>query len=314
MQKGLIGIIVPVYKTEKYIAECIDSILAQTYTKFRLVLVDDGTPDGAGAICDQYAAKDNRITVIHQKNAGVTRARARGVEDANDCEWITFVDSDDTIAPTAIEEFTESANNEIDIVAINYHSSLYYHNELSINDYREYLITETLLPSDLWGKLFKRKLFDKFIFDIPRSIVVAEDRIANIRLSFKTNKNIHLINNRIYHYRIYQESTFHSHIRTPENEHEVYTQEFLSFPEQFKDEYTQLTINPRLLRSKEMWGYKYNVKEMLKTQFYINLCADIKRYNYNLSFYDRINLMCTNPIIRFIAINVKKILNKMEQP
>ncbi len=70
MQKGLIGVIVPVYKTEEYIAECIESILAQTYTKFRLILVDDGSPDSAGAICDEYAAKDKRITVIDQKNAG----------------------------------------------------------------------------------------------------------------------------------------------------------------------------------------------------------------------------------------------------
>ena len=95
------GIIEPVYKVEKYIAECIESILAQTYTNFRLILVDDGTPDNAGKICDEYAKKDYRITVIHQENAGVTRARARGVEEAEDCVYITFVDSDDTISTTA---------------------------------------------------------------------------------------------------------------------------------------------------------------------------------------------------------------------
>ena len=84
MTQGLIGVIVPVYRTEKYLAECIDSILAQTYTHFRLVLVDDGSPDNAGKICDEYAEKDRRITVIHQDNAGATRARARGVEEAAD--------------------------------------------------------------------------------------------------------------------------------------------------------------------------------------------------------------------------------------
>ena len=89
--KGLIGVIVPIYKVEKYIAECIESILAQTYTSFRLILVDDGSPDDAGKICDEYAKKDTRITVIHQENAGVTRARARGVEETKDCEFITFL-------------------------------------------------------------------------------------------------------------------------------------------------------------------------------------------------------------------------------
>ena len=85
MSEGLIGVIVPVYKVEKYIAECIGSILAQTYTNFHLILVDDGTPDGVGKICDEYAKKDPRITVIHQQNAGATRARAHGVEEAKDC-------------------------------------------------------------------------------------------------------------------------------------------------------------------------------------------------------------------------------------
>ena len=86
MQQGLIGVIVPVYKVEKYIAECIESVLAQTYTNFRLILVDDGTPDNAGHICDEYAKKNARITVIHQVNAGVTRARARGVEKS--CHFV----------------------------------------------------------------------------------------------------------------------------------------------------------------------------------------------------------------------------------
>ena len=116
MKQELIGVIVPVYNVERYIEECIESILAQTYTNFRLILVDDGTPDNADKICDKYAKKDSRITVIHQENAGVTRARARGVEEAIDCEWITFVDGDDTITEDALESMYSYTNNNIDIV------------------------------------------------------------------------------------------------------------------------------------------------------------------------------------------------------
>lgn len=116
MTAGLIGVIVPVYKVEKYIAECIESILAQTYTNFRLILVDDGTPDNAGKICDEYAKKDSRITVIHQENAGVTRARARGVEEAKDCEFITFVDGDDNISKEAMGLLMSQIKNNTDIV------------------------------------------------------------------------------------------------------------------------------------------------------------------------------------------------------
>ena len=117
--KGLIGVIVPVYKVEKYIAECIESILAQTYTNFRLILVNDGSPDNAGIICDEYAKKDSRITVIHQENGGVTSARARGVEEASDCEFITFVDADDTIPQNSLQELYDSIQSHpkpIDII------------------------------------------------------------------------------------------------------------------------------------------------------------------------------------------------------
>ena len=111
-----VGIIVPIYKVEKYIAECIESILAQTYKDFRLILVDDGSPDNAGKICDEYAKKDSRITVIHQENAGVTRARARGVEEAGDCEFITFVDGDDTIKNDALENLLKRMGQDAESV------------------------------------------------------------------------------------------------------------------------------------------------------------------------------------------------------
>ena len=144
-----IGVIVPVYKTEKYVAECIESILAQTYTNFRLILVDDGTPDGAGAICDEYATKDPRITVIHQENAGVTRARARGVEEAADCEWITFVDSDDSITNSALENLLKGLYNNSNIVIIDFHKKYTNKTYISIEEYRLCLLSEKL-PLLLW--------------------------------------------------------------------------------------------------------------------------------------------------------------------
>ena len=144
-----IGVIVPVYKTEKYVAECIESILAQTYTNFRLILVDDGTPDGAGVICDEYATKDPRITVIHQENAGVTRARARGVEEAADCEWITFVDSDDSITNSALENLLKGLYNNSNIVIIDFHKKYTNKTYISIEEYRLCLLSEKL-PLLLW--------------------------------------------------------------------------------------------------------------------------------------------------------------------
>ncbi|MBR5804068.1 MAG: glycosyltransferase [Bacteroidaceae bacterium] len=92
-----LSIIVPVYKVEKYLSECIDSILSQTFTNYELILIDDGSPDRCGIICDDYARKDNRIRVIHQKNGGLSAARNAGLDVAQG-EYIAFVDSDDFIA------------------------------------------------------------------------------------------------------------------------------------------------------------------------------------------------------------------------
>ena len=89
-----ISVIVPVYKVEKYINQCIDSILAQTFSDFELILVDDGSPDKCGEICDEYANKDPRIHVIHQENAGQGKARNVGMDQAVG-KYIIFLDSDD---------------------------------------------------------------------------------------------------------------------------------------------------------------------------------------------------------------------------
>lgn len=104
MSEVVISVVVPVYKVEKYIAKCIGSIRNQTFRDWELILVDDGSPDGSGAICDRYAAEDERIRVIHTENAGVSEARNRGIEEAHG-RWITFIDSDDWVEPEYLADF-----------------------------------------------------------------------------------------------------------------------------------------------------------------------------------------------------------------
>ena len=102
----MITIIVPVYKVENYLSRCVDSILNQTYTDFRLILVDDGSPDNCGKMCDEYAKKDSRVTVLHQKNGGLSAARNTGLNlfyEQNKSDYITFVDSDDWLHPRYLE-------------------------------------------------------------------------------------------------------------------------------------------------------------------------------------------------------------------
>ncbi len=103
----LVSVIVPVYKVEKYINKCLDSILSQTYRNIEIILVDDGSPDRCPEICDEYARKDNRVKVIHKENGGVSSARNRGIEESNG-EYITFVDADDWIEPDMYEKMVKN--------------------------------------------------------------------------------------------------------------------------------------------------------------------------------------------------------------
>ena len=107
----LITVVVPVYKVEQYLCRCVDSILAQSFSDFELILVDDGSPDSCGAICDEYAERDSRVHVIHQQNGGLSAARNTGIERAlaNGSQWIAFVDSDDEIAPDYLSKLYAAA-------------------------------------------------------------------------------------------------------------------------------------------------------------------------------------------------------------
>ena len=98
----LVSIIVPVYKVEKYLNRCIDSILNQTYINLEIILVDDGSPDNCGKICEEYAQKDNRVIVIHKENGGLSDARNKGLNIARG-EFVSFIDSDDFIDKSMIE-------------------------------------------------------------------------------------------------------------------------------------------------------------------------------------------------------------------
>lgn len=111
-----ISVIVPVYKVEQFIHRCVDSILRQSFYNFELILVDDGSPDNCGAICDDYAAGDNRIHVIHQKNGGLSAARNTGIDYVlrnSDSHWIAFVDSDDWVHPDYLKVLYSTARQAL---------------------------------------------------------------------------------------------------------------------------------------------------------------------------------------------------------
>ena len=166
-----ISVIVPVYNTEKYLHRCIDSILAQTYTDFELLLINDGSTDESGEICDEYAKKDSRIVVIHKVNEGVSIARNTGIKRSSS-KYITFIDSDDYIANDMIEQlYIALHNTESDISVCNFQSKLPLDadNDFKVKTYssmqalKEILIERKFCTSAC-AKLYKTKLFSNVFF------------------------------------------------------------------------------------------------------------------------------------------------------
>lgn len=181
----MISIIVPVYKVEKYLPKCIESILNQTYKDFELVLIDDGSPDDCPQICDEYAAKDERIIVIHQKNRGVSAARNAGLNIAKG-EYIGFVDSDDFIEPKMYELMLQAIqNNQVDLAVCGYDyvdedgivTRPYNNKEDEIITQKEVLKRYFDMPPSIrlgvWNKLFKNDLLQGIYF--TEGIKGAED-------------------------------------------------------------------------------------------------------------------------------------------
>ena len=107
----LVSIVVPIYKVEKYLNECLNSILGQTYRDLQIILIDDGSPDGCGAICDEYALRDDRIVVIHSQNGGLSAARNKGLALCEG-EYVLFLDSDDYLEQNAVEVLCQTAKKD----------------------------------------------------------------------------------------------------------------------------------------------------------------------------------------------------------
>ena len=310
MQKGLIGVIVPVYKVEKYIAECIDSILAQTYTNFRLILVDDGTPDNAGKICDEYAKRDQRITVIHQENAGVTRARARGVVEAADCGYIMFVDSDDTIVTNALETLLSYINDDIAIAISDIDHCQKKDKQISIDEYRQGVIFER--NCSLCSKLYKREIINEDSFNISRELYVGEDLLASLRISFNTSLDVIIIPDKIYNYRYNNDSCIN--VFKPTIEYEIlYHQTLLNTIAKYDtvDKYCYSHIRRRLLWWDRLFGYKYKKPEWFGSEYHKRLLLDIAKYKYPINYIEYQLLKTRNPQLRFLLIWMRKFKNKL---
>ena len=197
-KSNLISIIVPVYKTEKYLDRCVKSMINQTYKNIEIVLVDDDSPDSCPQMCDAWAEKDNRIKVIHKRNGGAFSARLEGIKQANG-SYIGFVDSDDWIDNDMYEYLFKLAERHSADIAHSNMRTISADGECSVEnpeteqiqvfcfeDIMKNINTHSLWS--VWNNLYKKELFDSLPTDLPTNLVFSEDMMMNYFLYKKANK------------------------------------------------------------------------------------------------------------------------------
>ena len=187
-----ISVIVPVYKVEKYIHRCVDSILSQTYDDFELILVDDGSPDKCGDICEEYAAKDSRVVVIHQKNGGLSSARNAGIDwffAHSDSRWLNFIDSDDWVHPEYLQWLLDAAVQQgVSVSICGYAETDGAELEVdretlkpALRNTEDFYVNHSLLCTFAWSKLYRRECFQEIRYPVGK---LYEDKFTTYKILF----------------------------------------------------------------------------------------------------------------------------------
>lgn len=212
----LISVIVPVYKVEKYLSQCIRSIVNQTYQNLQIILIDDGSPDRCPEICDKWENLDSRITVIHQSNCGGGRARNRALDIARG-DFVAFVDSDDYIAPTMYEFLHDLFRDDIDIVECGFHTvyddNVEFDNITAPFEMKKFSAEEAVMENIrdrifrqlIWNKLYRKSTIDDVRFPTDSKI---DDEFWTYRVLANARKLVYT-NKRLYAYRQQENSVMH---------------------------------------------------------------------------------------------------------
>ena len=226
MSAPFLTVIIPVYNTEKYLVQCLESVLAQTFTDVEFLCIDDGSTDGSPQILDKYLPKDARLKVIHKVNGGLVSVRKLGVEKAAG-KYIGFVDSDDWIDPEMYERLCDAAmKNDADLVSSNYRQEGAYssvsqdaveagvYGGSKIANLRDRMILDLNkhdkgLSGSLCTKIFRASFMKNIMPSIPNEIRVSEDKVTSLTFLLECSTAV-ILDDAYYHYRINHESMFHA--------------------------------------------------------------------------------------------------------
>ena len=233
----MISVIVPVYQTQKYIRKCIDSLLKQTFNDFEIILVDDGSPDDCGKICDEYAQNNRCIRVIHQQNGGLSDARNTGIREAGG-EYITFVDSDDWAEPDLLAGLMEGIRLGAEVSCCGFYTIRDGRRKAWRNHMTAYQVMDAedavkdmmygrSIDTSAWGKLFHRSCFDSLLFPVGH---LYEEVATTYRLIL-TQKRAAITTRPLYNYLKHDESIVTSQYSSRHMDMLHYSCEMLKYAE-----------------------------------------------------------------------------------
>lgn len=245
----MISVVIPCYKVEKLLERCVESILKQTFDAFELILVDDGSPDQTGVVADKIALRDARIKVIHQENGGVMAARHAGAKAASG-DWVCFVDSDDALPKDALQNlYAGTKAREIVEMVVGFRDGVKiktFDAGYSLEDYRYDTIARRNLHVAVYGRLYRRKLFTDFMFDIPRNVLKGEDWLFNVRYAFTMQHKPVVVEECVYHY-IITSGGLHTSEETPESLINYDLLRLASIPQQCQQQYISAIMEARFI-------------------------------------------------------------------
>lgn len=290
-----ISVIVPVYNIEQYVGKCLESILGQTYKHIEIIVINDGSQDDTGKICNSYANIDGRVKVIHQKNAGVANARKQGIKLAKG-ELIVFVDGDDWIEPDTLEQmYCKMHDEEVDIVAAGYIRELpkattvvlnklegkkynIYQNEFLENVIYTSGSSRIGLDPSLCTKLFRTDILKQCIECMHENIHYAEDMVLLWQYMVKVN-TIYVLENAYYHYRQREDSCIHTC-------DEVYFTQINSVYCILKYLFEECGIYKKLKEPLGKWLFK-EVMRGLNGKFDFGFTCSVPEYYFEEQFFDK---------------------------
>lgn len=311
----LISVIVPVYNAERYLGDCVESILRQNFSSYELILVDDESIDHSGQLCDEYASKYEHISVVHKLNDGPNAARAEGVKKARG-QWVTFVDSHDTLLPTSLTDLYSGASDGTDIVVGFSFESVDPQHVVQIEDWRKALVKSDMILCTPWGKLFRRTIMRDEHFHLITNNRTGTDMPFNIKVAFATEKPVVIIHPQIYVYNKHAESVSHSAKWTVSKMANLYAEVVNSIPEDKREALMNQLIENRLLSLKRVFtdtAVKHRERNNSKSAYLIGLRSDVKTYHYPLGWLDKFALRFPDCTLTYVMFKIKLKMRIMKE-